>query len=37
VVPDASAYPPTQWLRQPRDWLRRVDLDDQQYVLVVAR
>src|SRR5689334_11962173 len=25
VVPDASAYPPTHWLRQGRDWLRRVD------------
>jgi hypothetical protein len=35
VVPDASAYPPTHWVRQPRDWLRRVDLDGQRYVLVV--
>jgi hypothetical protein len=36
VVPDASAYPPTHWVRQPRDWLRRVDLDGQQYVLAVT-
>ena len=36
VVPDASAYPPTHWVRQPRDWLRRVDLDGQRYVLVVT-
>ena len=36
VVPDASTYPPTHWLRQPADWLRRVDLDGQRYVLVVS-
>jgi hypothetical protein len=36
VVPDASAYPPTHWVRQPRDWLRRVDLDGQQYILAVT-
>jgi hypothetical protein len=36
VVPDASQYPATHWLRQPRDWLRRVDLDSQRYVLVVT-
>ena len=37
VVPDASAYPPTHWLRQPRDWLRRIDLDQQRYILVVTQ
>lgn len=36
VVPDASAYPPDHWLREGRDWLRRVDLDGQRYVLVVT-
>jgi hypothetical protein len=36
VVPDASVYPPDHWLRQGRDWLRRVDLDSQRYVLVVT-
>ena len=36
VVPDASAYPATHWTREPRDWLRRVDLDGQRYVLVVT-
>jgi hypothetical protein len=36
VVPDASAYPPTHWVRQPRDWLRRVDLDAERYILVVT-
>jgi hypothetical protein len=36
VVPDAGAYPPDHWLRQPRDWLRRVDLDERRYVLVVT-
>lgn len=36
VVPDASAYPTTHWLRQPRDWLRRVDLDGQRYLLAVT-
>ena len=36
VVPDASAYPPTHWVRQARDWLRRVELDERRYVLVVT-
>ena len=27
VVPDASAYPPTLWLRQERSWFHRVQLD----------
>jgi hypothetical protein len=33
VVPDASQYPPDSWLRQPRDWLRRIELDPNRYVL----
>jgi hypothetical protein len=33
VVPDASKYPPDSWLRQPRDWLRRIELDPNRYVL----
>ena len=37
VVPDASQYAPDSWLRQPRDWLRRVELDAERYVLVTAR
>ena len=36
VVPHASAYPPKHWVREPREWLRRVDLDGQRYVLVVT-
>jgi hypothetical protein len=36
VVPEASQYPPTSWLRQPRDWLRRLELDPTAYVLVVV-
>jgi hypothetical protein len=36
VVPDASPYAPTSWLRQPRDWLRREELDANRYVLVVV-
>lgn len=36
VVPDASQYPPTSWLRQPRQWLRRLDLDANRYVLAVV-
>ena len=36
VVPDASAYPPAHWVRQPRDWLQRVELDSQRYILVVS-
>jgi hypothetical protein len=33
VVVDASQYPADHWLRQPRDWLRRVELDPNRYVL----
>jgi hypothetical protein len=36
VVPDASLYPSTSWLRQHRDWLRRVELDVNRYVLGVV-
>jgi hypothetical protein len=36
VVPDASLYPPTSWLREPRDWLRRIELDANRYVLAAA-
>ena len=35
VVPDASQYASSTWLRAPRDWLQRIDLDDNRYVLVV--
>jgi hypothetical protein len=33
VVPDANQYPPSHWLRQPRAWLRRIELDANRYVL----
>jgi hypothetical protein len=33
VVPDASQYAATLWLRQPRDWLRRIDFDATSYLL----
>jgi hypothetical protein len=36
VVPDASQYPPSSWLRQPRDWLKRIDFDPNRYVLQVV-
>ena len=36
VVPDASQYPSSSWLRQPRDWLRRIELDANRYVLAVV-
>jgi hypothetical protein len=36
AVPDASQYPATSWLRAPRDWLQRVELDANRYVLVVV-
>jgi hypothetical protein len=36
VVPDANRYAPTAWLRQPRDWLRRIELDANRYVLAVV-
>lgn len=36
VVPDARRYAESSWLRQPRDWLRRVDFNAEQYVLQVV-
>jgi hypothetical protein len=33
VVPDATKYPPSAWLREPRDWLQRIELDANTYVL----
>jgi hypothetical protein len=36
VVPDASQYAPTFWLRQPRDWLQRIDLDANRFVLATV-
>jgi hypothetical protein len=36
VVPDASQYAPASWLREPRDWLRRMELDANRYVLAVV-
>jgi hypothetical protein len=36
VVPDASQYASESWLRQPRDWLRRIELDADRYVLVAV-
>jgi hypothetical protein len=36
VVPDASQYVPASWLRQPRDWLRRIDFDANRYLLEVV-
>jgi hypothetical protein len=36
VVPDANQYPPDSWLRQPRDWLRRIELDADRYVLATV-
>jgi hypothetical protein len=33
VVVDALQYPADHWLRQPRDWLRRIELDANRYVL----
>ncbi len=36
VVPDASQYLATSWLRQPRDWLRRLDFDANRYLLEVV-
>jgi hypothetical protein len=34
VVPDASAYASTLWLRQERPWFERVQLDAAEYVLL---
>jgi hypothetical protein len=36
VVTNASQYPPDSWLRQPRQWLRRIDFDATRYVLQVV-
>jgi hypothetical protein len=36
VVPDASQYTPTSWLRQPRNWLRRIEFDANRYLLEVV-
>jgi hypothetical protein len=36
VVPDAAQYAAESWLRQPRDWLQRMELDQNRYVLVVV-
>jgi hypothetical protein len=36
VVPDARQYSSSLWLREPRDWLRRIDLDADRYVLQVV-
>jgi hypothetical protein len=36
VVADARQYEPTSWLRQPRDWLRRIDFDAPRYLLEVV-
>ena len=37
VVADARQYPSTSWLREPRDWLRRIDFDADRYVLQIVR
>jgi hypothetical protein len=36
VVADARQYDPTHWLRQPRDWLKRIDFDADRYLLEVV-
>jgi len=36
VVVDATRYPAGHWLRQPGDWLRRIELDANHYVLEVT-
>lgn len=36
VVPDASQYVATSWLRQPRDWLRRIEFDADRYLLEIV-
>jgi hypothetical protein len=33
VVPDAREFAPTFWVRQPHDWLRRIDFDANAYLL----
>jgi hypothetical protein len=35
VVADAGQYAPTSWLRQPRDWFKRIDFDTDRYLLEV--
>jgi hypothetical protein len=35
VVPDAQRYEPSYFLRQPRDWLRRIDFDPDRYLLEI--
>jgi hypothetical protein len=36
VVADARQYAPTSWLRQPREWLKRIDFDADRYLLEVV-
>jgi hypothetical protein len=36
VVTDAAQYAADHWLRQPHDWLRRIPLDQDRYVLAVT-
>jgi hypothetical protein len=36
VVADADQYPATSYVRGPRDWLRRIELDARRYVLLVV-
>jgi hypothetical protein len=36
VVPDANQYGEASWLRQPRDWLQRIDFDANRYLLEVV-
>ena len=36
VVPDATRYSPTHWLRMVPSWLRRIDFDADSYVLEAA-
>ena len=36
VVPDARQYAAESWLRAPRDWLHRIELDANRYVLAVV-
>ena len=36
VVPDASQYPTSHWLRQTPSWLRRIDFGPDRYVLEVV-
>jgi hypothetical protein len=36
VVPDANQYRPTVWLRQPGNWLRRIDFDANRYLVEVV-